>query len=287
MRANGHNFDGMTAPTEIQTPRGAAPKRTTLRWAPALWAAYAQAVAFAAAAVTAFLVTDIASAFGASPGTRLWPLGAFAVGLVVAANATRRTGTLGNARYTGAIALGALALGSLAVALSPGFGFAVAAAGAFGTAAGFAIALSGRVLAAFEVGDGNGSVALSAGALLAGIAAGVGALFAVPLYGWRGVFGLVVVAAVLAAWKFAENVPDDARALKKCDVRFDRVSLIPLGTLRFGCHHRVVRVFGGFTRHAGTGRPVAVSGRRPRGGSRPRGLHHVRAGAHAHALPRP
>lgn len=210
----------MTAPTEIQTPRGAAPARGTLRWAPALWAAYAQAVAFAAAAVTAFLVTDIAAEFHASPGTRLWPLGTFAVGLVVAANATRRTGTLGHARYGGAIALGALALGSLAMALSPGFGFAVTAAGAFGTAAGFAIALAGRVLAAAEIGDGSGSVALSAAALLAGIAAGVGALFAEPLYGWRGVFGLVVVAAVLAAWKFAEYVPDDARALKNCDVRF-------------------------------------------------------------------
>jgi MFS family permease len=210
----------MTAPTQTQTPRGAAPKRGTLRWAPALWAAYAQAVAFAAAAVTAFLVTDIAAAFHASPGTRLWPLGALAIGVVVAANATRRTGTLGRARYTGSIALGALALSAVALALAPGFGFAVAAAGAFGTAAGFTIALAGRVLAAAEVGDGSGSVALSAAALLAGIAAGVGALFAVPLYGWRGVFGLVVVAAVLATWKFAEYVPDDSSVLEKCDVRF-------------------------------------------------------------------
>jgi MFS family permease len=64
-------------------------------------------------------------------------------------------------------------------------------------------------MAAAEIGDGTGSVALSAAALLAGIAGGVGALFAVPLYGWRGVFGLVVVAAVLAAWKFAEHVPSD------------------------------------------------------------------------------
>ncbi|MBO3734633.1 hypothetical protein [Glycomyces niveus] len=201
----------MTAPTQIPTPRAAAPKRRgPLRWAPALWAAYGQAVAFAAAAVTAFLVIDIAAEFHASPGTRLWPLGAFAIGFVVAANATRRTGTLGRARYTGAIALGALALGALAVALSPGFGFAIGAAGAFGIAAGFAVALSGRVVSAAEVGDGSGSIALSAAALLTGIAAGVGALFAVPLYGWRGVFGLVVVAAVLAAWKFAEYVPDDS-----------------------------------------------------------------------------
>ncbi|MEU5157691.1 hypothetical protein [Glycomyces sp. NPDC021274] len=210
----------MTAPTEIQTPRGAAPARRALRWAPALWAAYAQAVAFAAAAVTAFLITDIAAGFHASPGTRLWPLGAFAIGLVVTANATRRTGALGRARYTGSIALGALALGALALALAPSFAFAVGAAGAFGVAAGSAIALAGRVLAAAEIGDGSASVALSAGALLAGIAAGVGSLFAVPLYGWRGVFGLVVVAAVLAAWKFAEHVPDDAAALRKCDVRF-------------------------------------------------------------------
>jgi hypothetical protein len=75
-------------------------------------------------------------------------------------------------------------------------------------------------LTAAEIGDGSGSVALSAAALLTGIAAGVGALFAVPLYGWRGVFGLVVVAAVLAAWKFAEHVPDDDAALRRCDVRF-------------------------------------------------------------------
>lgn len=167
-------------------------------------------MAFAAAAVTAFLATDIAAEFHASPGTRLWPLGAFAIGLVVAANATRRTGALARARFTGSIALGALALGALALALAPGFGFAIGAAGAFGAAAGFAVALTGRVVSAAEIGDGSGSIALSAAGLLAGIAAGVGALFIVPLYGWRGVFGLVVVAAVLAAWKFAECVPDES-----------------------------------------------------------------------------
>jgi MFS family permease len=210
----------MTALTPTRTPRGAAPKRGLLRWAPALWAAYAQAVAFAAAAVTAFLVTDIAATFHASPGTRLWPLGAFALGLVVAANTTRRAGALGHARYTGAIALGALALTATALAVAPSFVFAIGAAGAFGIAAGAAIALAGRVLTAAEIGDGSGSVALSAAALLTGIAAGVGALFAVPLYGWRGVFGLVVVAAVLAAWKLAEHVPDDDAALRRCDVRF-------------------------------------------------------------------
>lgn len=102
-------------------------------------------MAFAAAAVTAFLVTDIAAAFDASPGTRLWPLGAFAIGLVVTANATRRTGVLGRTRYTGSIALGALTLGALALALAPSFGFAVSAAGAFGIAAGLVIALAGRV----------------------------------------------------------------------------------------------------------------------------------------------
>jgi MFS family permease len=210
----------MTAVIPTRTPRGATPKRGTLRWAPALWAAYAQAVAFAAAAVTAFLVTDIAAEFQASPGTRLWPLGAFALGLVVAANTTRRTGALGRARYTGAIALGALALGATALALAPSFGFAIGAAGAFGVAVGTAIAVSGRVLTAAEIGDGSASVALSAAALLAGIAAGVSALFATPLYGWRGVLGLVVVATVLAAWKFAEYVPDDDAALRECDVRF-------------------------------------------------------------------
>jgi MFS family permease len=201
----------MTAPTEIQTPRRGTAPRGALRWAPALWATYAQAVAFTAAAVTAFLVNDLAAAFHASPGTRLWPLGAFAIGLVAAANATRRTGTLGKARFTGAIALGALALGALALALAPGFGFAVVAAAAFGVAAGAAVALAGRVVAAAEIGDGSASVVLSAAALFVGIAAGVGALFLLPLYGWRGVFGLVVVAAVLAAWKFAEHVPDDSR----------------------------------------------------------------------------
>jgi MFS family permease len=201
----------MTAPTEI---RRTAPSRALsprpLRWAPALWATYAQAVAFTAAAVTALLVNDIAAGFMAATGTRLWPLGAFAIGLVVMANGTRRTGALGNARATGSIALGVLVLGALAVALSPGFGFAVGAAGVLGAAAGLVIATAGRVMAAAEIGDGTGSVGLSAAALLIGVAGGVGALFAVPLYGWRGVFGLLVVAAVLAAWKFAEHVPGDA-----------------------------------------------------------------------------
>jgi hypothetical protein len=166
-------------------------------------------VAFTAAAVTALLVNDIAAGFAAATGTRLWPLGALAIGLVVTANGTRRTGALGSARYTGSIALGALALGASAVALSPGFGFAVGAAGVLGAAAGLVIATAGRVLATAEIGDGTGSVGLSAAALLVGVAGGVGSLFALPLYGWRGVFGLLVVAAVLAAWKFAEHVPGD------------------------------------------------------------------------------
>lgn len=201
----------MTAPTDMhRTAPSGAPSRRPLRWAPALSATYAQGVAFASAAVTALLVNDIAAGFTAATGTRLWPLGAFAIGMVATANGSRRAGALGRARYTGAIALGALALSALALALAPSFGFAVGAAGVFGAAAGLVVATAGRVMAAAEIGDGTGSVALSAAALLTAIAGGVGALFAVPLYGWRGVFGLVVVAAVLAAWKFAEHVPDDA-----------------------------------------------------------------------------
>jgi predicted MFS family arabinose efflux permease len=201
----------MTASTEIRStaPNG-APSRRPLRWAPALWATYAQSVAFTAAAVTALLVNDIAAGFAAATGTRLWPLGAFAIGLVVTANATRRAGALGNARHTGSIALGALVLATTAVALAPGFWFAVGAAGVAGAAAGLVIATAGRVMAAAEIGDGTGSVALSAAALLAALVGGVGALFALPVYGWRGVFGLVVVAALLAAWKFAEHVPEDS-----------------------------------------------------------------------------
>ncbi|HEX2143677.1 MAG TPA: hypothetical protein VHG10_04120 [Glycomyces sp.] len=200
----------MTASTEIHRPeRSASPSRGPLRWAPALWATYAQATAFTTAAVTAFLVNDIATAFDAPGGLRLWPLGAFAIGMAAAANATRGTGALGRTRYTGSIALGALVLGAVALALAPGFWFAVGAAGALGTAAGFTVALAGRVVTTAEIGDGTGSVVLTAAALLVGVAAGTGALFAQPVFGWRGVFGLVVVAAALAAWKFAEHVPDD------------------------------------------------------------------------------
>ncbi|MCC3764048.1 hypothetical protein K3N28_13335 [Glycomyces sp. TRM65418] len=201
----------MTASTEIHRPaRGGDSSRRPLRWAPALWATYAQAVAFASAAVTALLVNDIAAGFGAATGTRLWPLGAFAIGLVVTVNGSRRAGALARARYTGSIALGALVLGAAALAFAPSFWFAVGAAGVFGAAAGLVIATAGRVMAAAQIGDGTGSAALSAAALLAAITAGVGALFALPVYGWRGVFGLVVVAGVLAVWKFAEHVPDDA-----------------------------------------------------------------------------
>lgn len=182
-----------------------------LRWAPALWAAYAQAVAFAAAAVTAFLAADVAGDFAAEAAVRWWPLAAFALGFVVTSNgapgAGRRTGGLGRARWTGSVALAGLVFGALALALAPAFWFAVAAAGALGVASGLVVAIAGRVVAAAEIGDGSASLALSAAALLAGIAAGVGALFALPLYGWRGVFGLVVVAGVLAAWQFAAYVP--------------------------------------------------------------------------------
>ncbi|MQM28938.1 hypothetical protein [Glycomyces albidus] len=166
-------------------------------------------MAFAAASVTAFLSTDVAAAFEAGAGMRLWPLGAFAIGLVAAVSAVPRTGPLGRAREVGGIGAGAVALLALAVALAPGFVFAVAAAGLFGAASGVVIAVSGRVLADVEVGDGSASVVLSATSLLVGITAGVLALFALPLYGWRGVFGLLVVAAVLAAWKFTEHVPSD------------------------------------------------------------------------------
>ncbi|GAA2270390.1 hypothetical protein GCM10009853_025090 [Glycomyces scopariae] len=202
------SVEGMTASMETRPVR-AGRRPAARRWAAALWAAYAQAVAFAAGAVAAFLAADVAAHFAAGPGTRLWPLGAFAIGFTAAVGTVPRTGPLGRARAVGASGAGVLALLALAVALAPGFAFAVAAAGLLGAASGTVVAVSGRVLAAAEVGDGSASVALSAASLLAGIAAGVLALLALPLYGWRGVFGLLVVAAVLAAWKFAEHVPKD------------------------------------------------------------------------------
>ncbi|WP_146147979.1 hypothetical protein [Glycomyces artemisiae] len=198
----------MTASMETRkAPAGRRP--APRRWATALWAAYAQTVAFGSGAVTAFLAADAAAEFHAPSGTRLWPLGAFAIGFTLTASAIPRTGPLGRARAAGGIGAGALALLALAAALAPGFAFAVAACGLLGVASGAVVAVSGRVLAAAEVGDGSASVGLSAAALLAGIAAGVLSLAALPLYGWRGVFGLLVVAAVLAAWKFAEHVPND------------------------------------------------------------------------------
>ncbi|SDD56060.1 hypothetical protein SAMN05216270_10586 [Glycomyces harbinensis] len=179
------------------------------RWAPALWGAYAQAVAFAAAAVTAFLSSDVAAGFDAEAATRWWPLAAFAVGFVAASNAVRHTGGLAGARRNGSIALAVMVFAALALALAPFFAFAVGAAGVLGAAAGLTVMIAGRVVAAAEIGDGSASVTLSAAALLGGIAAGVGALFALPLYGWRGVFGLVVVLAALAAWQFAAYVPSE------------------------------------------------------------------------------
>ncbi len=43
--------------------------------------------------------------------------------------------------------------------------------------------------------------------MLVGVTGGAGSLFAVPALGWRGAMGLVVVAAALATWKFAEHTP--------------------------------------------------------------------------------
>ncbi|GAB3220673.1 hypothetical protein GCM10027447_05310 [Glycomyces halotolerans] len=180
-----------------------------LRWAPVLSATYAQATAFASAAVLAFLIGDVSAAFGAGAGTRLWPLAAFALGLVAAANSARRTGPLGPARWTGSGALAGLTLTALAAALVPNFAFMLVTALLMGSAAGLVIAVSGRVLVEARVGDGNGSTALSALAVLAGVSAAVGGLFALPWFGWRGVFGLLVVAAVMATWKFAEHIPPE------------------------------------------------------------------------------
>lgn len=180
-----------------------------LRWAPVLAAAYAQTTAFASAAALAFLLTDVAAEFAVASGTRLWPLGAFALGLVTAANAAHRVGALGPARYTGSAALSGLTLTALALALAPNFTFAIVVAAAMGAAAGLVIAIAGRVVVAAEVGDGTGSIGLSALALLAGIAGAVGALFALPPFGWRGAFGLIVVAGVLATWKFAQHTPPE------------------------------------------------------------------------------
>ncbi len=170
-------------------------------------AAYAQATAFAAAAVLAFLITDVAAHFTAPAAARLWPLGALALGMVAAANASRRVGAIGPARYTGSAALAGLTASAFAVALAPGFAFLLVAAFAMGVSGGLAVAIAGRVVAAAEVGDGSASVVVSAVAVFAGIVGGVGSLFVVPALGWRGAMGLVVVAAVMATWKFAEHTP--------------------------------------------------------------------------------
>lgn len=181
----------------------------TLRWASVIAAAYAQATVFAAAAVLAFVVTDAAADFAVAPAARLWPLAALALGLVAAANAAPRAGALGPARYTGSAALAGLTAASFAVALAPGSVFLLVAAFLLGVSGGLVLAIAGRVLAAAEVGDGSGSVAVSAAAALAGVSAGAGSLFVVPALGWRGAMGLVVVAAVMATWKFAEHTPNE------------------------------------------------------------------------------
>ncbi|WP_133884094.1 hypothetical protein [Glycomyces sp. NRRL B-16210] len=186
----------------------------TSRWGSALRAAGAQAVAFAAPVVTVLLAGDIAAGTAAGTGSRLWPIGACAVGFVLAANGSRRSGESARARTTGTVALGALAFATAGLALAPGLGavgfaVAVAAAGVLGVASGAVVAVAGRVMAQAEVGDGSASVGLSAAALLAGIVAGSGALAALPLWGWRGVFVLVAVAGALAAWRFAALVPSE------------------------------------------------------------------------------
>ncbi len=172
-------------------------------------AAYAQATAFASAAVLAFLVTDVAADFAAASAVRLWPLGALALGLIAAANASRRVGAIGPARYTGSAALAGLTVSAFAAALAPNFPFMLVAAFALGVSGGLVVTIAGRVVTAAEVGDGSGSVAVSAVAVFAGILGGVGSLFVVPALGWRGAMGLVVVAAVLATWKFAEHTPHE------------------------------------------------------------------------------
>ena len=191
-----------TTPIRRTRQRGAG-----LRWAPVLSAAYAQTVAFAAAATLALIAADAAAEFAVASAWRLWPPAALALGLVAAANSTRRSGAIGPAKYTGGAGLAALTLTALASALAPTFWFLTAAALGMGIASGLAIAVAGRVLAAASVGDGTGSLAVSSLALALGTVAGVGALALLPGFGWRGVLGLVVVAAGLAAWKFAECAP--------------------------------------------------------------------------------
>lgn len=170
-------------------------------------AAYAQATAFASAAVLAFVVTDAAAGFAVASTARLWPLAALALGLVAAANAAHRAGALGPAKYTGSAALAGLTAASFATALAPNFPFMLVAAFILGVSGGLVIAIAGRVVVAAEVGDGTGSIAVSAAAVLVGVTGGAGSLFAVPALGWRGAMGLVVVAAALATWKFAEHTP--------------------------------------------------------------------------------
>ncbi|MCH7232844.1 hypothetical protein L0U85_18585 [Glycomyces sp. L485] len=193
----------MATETHTQQPTAA------LRWAPVISAAYAQATAFASAAALALLATDIAAGLQTAPGARLWPIGALALGLVAGANAARRIGAVGPARYTGSAALAGLTLAALATALAPNLPVMLAASLALGVSGGLVVAIAGRVLTGAEVGDGSGSIGLSALAVLAGIVAAVGSLFILPTFGWRGAMGLIVVASVLATWKFAQHTPNE------------------------------------------------------------------------------
>ncbi|WP_199036430.1 hypothetical protein [Glycomyces salinus] len=167
----------------------------------------AQAAAFTSGTVLAFLSTDIATAMETAPAARLWPLGAFAFGLVAAANLAQ--GVRMRPRYAGTLALGVLTVAAFAAALSVNFPMLFAAAAAMGVSAGLAAATSHRVLADL----GAGPALTSSPAVAAALAAGAGAGAIVPGFGWRAVLGFLVIAGLLATWKFAEHAPHEPERL--------------------------------------------------------------------------
>lgn len=167
----------------------------------------AQAAAFTSGTVLAVLSTDIAAAMGTAAAARLWPLGVFAFGLVAAANLAH--GVRMRPRYAGTLALGVLTVAAFAAAMSVNFPMLFAAAAVMGVSAGLAAATSHRVLT-----DLGSSAALTSSlAAAAALAAGAGAAAIVPGFGWRAVLGFLVIAGLLATWKFAEHTPHEPERL--------------------------------------------------------------------------
>lgn len=205
----------MTSTIETEGP-AVRPRAATVA------ATAAQATAFTSGTVLAFLSTDIAAAMGTASAARLWPLGAFAFGLVAAANLAHAVRM--RPRYAGTLALGVLTLAAFAAALSVNFPMVFAAAAVMGASAGLAAATAHRLLTDLGAGPAL-PVSLAAAAA---VAAGIGAAVVLPGFGWRAVLGFLVIAGLLATWKFAEHTPHEPERLP--GIR--RLSRLPGGVSR-------------------------------------------------------